>query len=308
MSLFAVCKRELRDLLSLWLLPGLAAVLPWRVCVRIYWWFSASRLILREEVSGSRGGRQTLGLDAFDVDFDRRFRFGFLLEHADLFRALGWGWRGLARTMPLAPESDREACGGLCFFFNFNQGLPALASLRANGYPVYLVYRRLDGRPAGVGWLRYGYMRLRLRMVARVCGNSGIGTGGARARIAEVIAAGGLVCVAADTPPRSGTGLVSVAMPGGRVGYWRSGVLKLALESSAPLRCFDIDLCWRTGMRQLRLRRLEPPASIDALAADLNGRFLDLYGRLSELWFYWPAPQGFFELPAASRVEPSNLG
>lgn len=303
MPLATAIKRELRDLLALWLLPGLALLLPWRFCVRLYWWVSASPLVLREEVGGSRGGRQAMGLDPFDRAFDRRFRFGFLLEHADMFRALGWGWRGLARTMPLSADSDPSTGGGLCFFFNFNQGLPALASLRAAGHQVHLVYRRLDGRPPGVGWLRYAYMRLRLRMVARVCGNPGIGTGGARQRIAETIAAGGLVCVAADTPPRAGTGLVAVQLPHQRRGYWRSGILKLALELPPPLRCFDIELDWGSGMRQLRVQRLQPGGGLEALVAELNRRFLDDCSRLSELWFYWPAPQCFFERPQDSRLD-----
>lgn len=295
-------KRELRDLLSLWLVPGLAALLPWHWCTRIYWWLAKSSLLMGEEVGGSRGGRQTLGLDPADPVFDRRFRYGFLLEHADVYRTLTRGWRGLARTMPIvAPVSDVRP--GLCFFFNFNQGLPALASLRLAGFQVFLVYRSLERRPEGVGWLRYAYMRLRLRMVAAVCGNSGIGTGGARERIAQTIAAGGLVCVAADTPPRPDTGLVQVDFPGGRTAYWRSGVLKLALELSGPLRCFVVHLDWQHGTRQLELRDLDADADLTGLTRALNQLFLNALLQQPELWFYWPAPQGFLLLPPGARVE-----
>jgi hypothetical protein len=304
--LLSSIKRELRDLASLWLVPGVAVALPWRWCVRLFAWAAQSRLLMREEVGGSRGGRETLGLDPLDVRFDRRFRFGFLLEHADAFRALGRGWRGLARTMPLHPPPQDMSTPGLCFFFNFNQGLAALASLRAAGFDVHLVYRSLSARPDGVGWVRYAYMRFRLAMVASVCGNQGISTGGARARIAQTIAAGGLACVAADTPPRANTGLVPVVFPGEREAWWRSGVLKLALEVAGPKRCFDVHLDWNTGQRHLRLVELVDSATLGGLVESLNGLFLDAFARQSELWFYWPAPQGFLLFPPGGRLESSE--
>lgn len=295
-------ERELRDLLSLWLVPGLAALLPWSWCLRLYWWLARWPALMGEEVGGSRGGRQTLGLDPNDALFDRRFRFGFLLEHADVYRALTRGWRGLARTMPIA-SPPLAAQAGLCFFFNFNQGLPALASLRAAGHRVYLVYRSLERRPEGVGWLRYAYMRLRLRMVASVCGNQGIGTGGARERIAQTIAEGGLVCVAADTPPRPDTGLVQIEFPGGRTAWWRSGVLKLALELPVPRCGFVVDMDWQRGQRSLQLRVLPADADLPTLTRILNRWFLDALAQQPELWFYWPAPHGFLQLPAGARVD-----
>lgn len=302
-AVWLAIKRELRDLLSLWLVPGLAALLPWHWCLRLYWWLARSRLLMREEVAGSRGGRQFLGLPPGDAVFDRRFRFGFLLEHADVFRALGRGWRGLARTMPLQSAAGIEASGGLCFFFNFNQGLPALATLRSAGFDVYLVYRSLGARPPGVGYLRYAYMRLRLHMVAVVCGNQGIGTGGARERIAQTIAGGGLVCVAADTPPRPGTGLVPVRFPGDRPAWWRSGVLKLALQLPGPRRSFTVKLDWDTRQRVLELTTLAPTERLSELVQTLNEEFLTTLERQGELWFYWPGPQGFFHFPEGARLD-----
>jgi hypothetical protein len=301
-------KRELRDLLSLWLVPGLAALLPWRWCVAIYWQLARWPRLMGEEVGGSRGGRATMGLDPDDAEFDRRFRFGFLLEHADAFRALARGWRGLAATMPVQLRDHEHAGPGLCYFFNFNQGLPALASLRAAGFDVYLVYRSLQQRPEGVGWLRYGYMRLRLRMVAKVCGNTGIGTGGARERIAATMATGGLVCVAADTPPRAGTGLVAVDLPGGRRGWWRSGILKLGLELGGPLRCFTVDLDWSTRERRLLVRTLEASDDLAALTRQLSARFVEQWQREPALWFYWPVPQAFLICPPDARIDVAPPG
>lgn len=296
-------KRELRDLLSLWLVPGLAAILPWHWCLRLYWRLAASPLLMREEVAGSRGGREMLGLPRDDDRFDRRFRFGFLLEHADVFRALGRGWRGLAATMPLSHPPAADRSGGLCYFFNFNQGLPALATLRAAGLQVHLVYRSLDSRPAGVGLARYAYMRLRLHMVAVVCGNRGIGTGGARERIARTIDEGGLVCVAADTPPRPNTGLVRVRFPGEREAWWRSGILKLALQLPGPRRCFSVHLDWETRQRKLELIELPQSEDLGELVTLLNDEFLSALERQPELWFYWPGPQGFFVFPEGARLD-----
>lgn len=258
---------------------------------------------MREEIGGSRGGRQTMGLDPGDREFDRRFRFGFTLEHADVFRTLTFGWRGLARTMPLQPAVTGPLEPGLCYFFSFNQGLPALAQLRMAGFKVYMVYRALNQRPAGVGWMRYGYMRLRLRMLAKVCGAAGIGTGGSRERIVQSIAEGGLVTIAVDTPPLPGNGVVEIEFPGGRRAWWRTGVLKLALELGGPQRCFIVHVDWKTGARTVELRQLEPRGDLAGLARMLNQLFLELYHYQPELWFHWPAPQGFLIAPASVKVE-----
>ena len=128
----------------------------------------------------------------------------------------------------------------------------------------------------------------------------------ARARIVESIAAGGLVCVAADTPPRPGTGLVPVQFPQDREAWWRSGVLKLALEVPGPKRCFDMHINWNTGHRHLRLVELAAAQTLGGLVGELNELFLAAFSRQRELWFYWPAPQGFLLFPAGARLESSE--
>ncbi len=300
-------KRELRDLVSLWLVPGIAAVLPWSWCVRIFARLAHSKLLMREEVGGSRGGRVTLGFDPDDPEFDWRFRFGFLLEHADVFRALGRGWKALARTMPLERNGETGMEPGLCFFFNFNQGLAALASLRAAGFRSDMVYRGLPARPPGFGWVRYAYMHFRIRMVTAVCGkDTGIATGGAHARIIQSVAAGRLVLVAADSPPRPGTGVTPVRYPGDRQAYWRSGVLKLALDLPGPKRCIEVKVDWKTGERCVQLYEIRSTQTLGGLVAEVNGLFLDAFARQPELWFYWPAPQGFLIIPPGARVDSAD--
>jgi hypothetical protein len=290
-------------LLSLWLIPGVALIVPWRFCLRWFRFWSASPWVLREEVASARAGRQSLGL-ATDDGFWQRFRFGFLIEAGDAFRAWGRGWRALAKAIDgpdVYPMVSTH--GGLCLFFNFNQGLPALAKVRAAGFDVQLVHQSLPTRPRGCGYARFAYLQLRLAMVAKVTANQGIATGGARAQIVAAIDSGRMVFVAADTPPRAGRGLVEIQFPGQRTAYWRSGILKLAHGLERPLACFTVTVDWSTGRRQLDFGPLPAKLDMRQLTELLNRRFLASLEAQPELWFYWPAPHVFLERPADSRID-----
>ncbi len=297
--LWRVAKRETRDLFSLWLLPGVAIALPWPWCLRWFRWWSTSRWVAREEVASTRNSDH-LGFE-FDYRFWRNFRFAFLMEAGDTFRACGRGWRALAETIEAAPIDDTR--GGLWFFFYFNQGLPALAYARTQGLSPQFVHQWLEKRPIGCGFARYWYLLLRLYAVAKVTGNTGIATGGARAQILNAIAAGRTIIVAADSPPRAGRGLVEIRFPGERVAYWRSGILKLAQSLDAPVAGFTVAIDWNTGRRRLDLVTLPGGLDLRQLTDHLNAQFLSALREQPEQWFYWPGSRAFLVRPEDTRID-----
>lgn len=297
--LWRIAKREARDFFSLWFIPGVAIALPWHVCLRWYRWWASSDWIAREEVSSTRNSDH-LGFD-FDARFWRNFRFAFLMEAGDTFRACGRGWRALAQTIE-GPPIDIKG-GGLWFFFYFNQGLPALAHARAEGLSPQFVHQWLDQRPIGCGFWRYWYLLLRLKMVAKVTGNQGIPTGGARPHIVAAMDAGRTIIVAADSPPRAGRGLVEIRFPGNRPAYWRSGIIKLAQSIDRPVASFTVAIDWDTGRRRLDLNRIPSGLDVRQLTDRLNAQFLSALEAQPEQWFYWPGSRAFLVRPEDTRID-----
>ena len=62
-------------------------------------------------------------------------------------------------------------------------------------------------------------------------------------------------------------------------------------------------LDWNTRQRALELIDLPDSQDLGALVDILNDRFLSALERQPELWFYWPAPQGFFLFPEGARLD-----
>ena len=75
--------RELQSALERVLLPGLAAVLPWPWCARLYWQLARAGFLYRGDVDA--GWEQARRYLAADPQWKRRARFHLLVDNADFF-------------------------------------------------------------------------------------------------------------------------------------------------------------------------------------------------------------------------------
>ena len=76
-------RHEARDLLELVLLPGLAAVLPWRWCFGLFKWIARKPFLYREAVGRALAEARERGWAGDEGDWLARRRLVTLIDHAD---------------------------------------------------------------------------------------------------------------------------------------------------------------------------------------------------------------------------------
>ena len=121
-----------RDLLQLWLLPGLAAVLPWRWCFALYRRLARWPWLYRAEVEAALAGAQLRGwlAPAEAARWATERRLVSLVDHADFFlsRTRGDGW--LRRHVEVRGQWPAHLARGT--LVRFSLGLESVADLQAD--------------------------------------------------------------------------------------------------------------------------------------------------------------------------------
>ena len=98
-------RNEARDLLELVLVPGLAAILPWGLCFRIFRFLSRFDLLYRQDCSEAIRNAEALGWIRGDrTRWIQTRRLVTLIDHADFYLSRTRSNRWIARHMALTPR------------------------------------------------------------------------------------------------------------------------------------------------------------------------------------------------------------
>jgi len=298
-------KTEGRDLLELVLLPGLAAVLPWPLCFRVFRRLARWRWLYREVTE--RALREALARGV--VDDPARWhwmrRLVTLIDHADYYLSRTRGDSWLARHVSVEgawPPPDRAAI--LCTF-HWGAGMWGLrsaahADLRPHALVAPLNQAAFRGRTV-LGW----YARARTAEVTRVLQQDALDTSASLRPVIRALRAGQQVLSVVDVPADQAAASEPVTVMGMTARIPR-GLLRLAVDQRVPVAVYITGFDAATGRRWLRIAQLgvaeELPALIDGVFAHLN----TLMAQDPAAWHFWSEAPRFFT-PVCSP-SPSGVG
>lgn len=280
-------------LLERWLLPALAAGLPWPACFRLYaaladagWPFRAET-----ELAYSAAARYLQPGDA--RAWKRAHRLVRLVDQADhyLSQHRGDGW--LDRYVRTRGEWPASGAPFLALGFHWGAGLWALRSLRRTGHGAAFLSAEVDARQLGIGGAALRQARRRMRELERAGGRAPIYLGGASAAMQAVFAQGDVVVALIDAPPRADQGTVPVTLLG-RPARLPDGLLRLAQREGVPVVPFTMGVDGDSGMRQLDIGAPIRVDDVAAAAAAIAARLDPLLARESAGWHLWPQAAAFF--------------
>ncbi len=285
---------EIRDLIELVLVPGLAVFLPWPWCYRVFrllsrWeWLYWSDGIANCERAGARG-RVT---DA--ADCRRKWRLMSMVDQADFYLALtrGDGW--MRRHMDVEgewPAANRPAI--LCTF-HWGAGMWALRHLGASGLRAHALVG--PQRPAMFPGhrLRFEYYRARNIAVRRALGTAPLDITGSLRTILKALRAGEQVAAAVDVPAYLSSAHQVVPFLGLRARVPR-GLFRMAVDQGVPVTIFINGFRFSDGRRFLRLYQLGVAQDVDALMAQVYAHLETLIGEEPAAWHFWRISDSFFE-------------
>jgi hypothetical protein len=302
-------KKELRALLENFLLPGIAALLPWPIAMAILRRLAAWRSLYSPEwVPAQRQALALLpGLDA--EAWARDFRLTRLIDHADYWvsrtRARFWLRRHLVQVGDW-PAAGAPAVG---VFFHWGPHLWAVHALHRAGHRSAVLAGHFSKRSMGDAWSGFVYGVLRLKELRRASGIDLIFAPGTVQRSLAILAAGDWVIGTPDVPP-SLTRLAAPVTLFGRPAWLPSGLVEIARRAQVPLVQFACALDLRTGHRELRI---EPP--LDPHDPQVMQRIADRFEALLRekpaAWSLWAFAPAFFvappaELPGAAPELPAE--
>ncbi len=289
-----VLRRNLADLVHLFLVPLLIALLPWRLglaCLR--------RM--------ARGGH---GLDAVaDAAFSAarehvdigdeaawkwRFRLLQLLERVDtwllLLRPARW-WR---HQVEVLGEWPPEARASVLLTYHWGGGQWVFRLLREHGRAAHFIAQRSSVGDHGRGRVSLGLAAVRRRALARAgcLGVLYVGDGSGR-RIGEALARGESVCGMLDLPARDDQGSFDGHLLGQPVRL-PNGLLRIGAGAGVPVLLFSASFDPASGRRRLQVEALPAGSDVAAIGARYLHHLDQCLRTESAFWQLWSVAPRLF--------------
>lgn len=306
MNVAAWLRRQLRngrDGIELFLLPGLALVLPWRLCFRLYRHLAGCDWLYRRETSAALAVAAAQGLAGDAVVWTRAFRLTRLVDHADLylsrFRGGAWMRRHLRLCEGDWPDDGRPF---LAITFHWASGLWGLRHLRDHRGPAAVLVRDIPaGAFAGRPLLGL-YARLRTAETA-AAGGTGVIYADARslAGIRRRLGDGMRVVALLDVPVEAGQQSLACDLLG-QPAHFPRGLLYLAVNRRIPVVVYEVSVDRASGQRLLRVECLGVADDEQALLGRLVARLERLVRADPPSWHHWPGLAAFRRDGAAAEV------
>lgn len=165
MGLLRRLQHECRDVLELVLLPGLAAVLPWGLCFRLFRRMARWQWLYREACEADWREAHAKGFAQ-----DRRHwlwerKLVQLVDHADFYlhRTRSDGW--LRRHLQVSGDWMAHGTPAFLFTFHWGAGMWGLRHARQAGLRVHALAAPAERAHFAGRWVLLRYVRARLRAV-----------------------------------------------------------------------------------------------------------------------------------------------
>ena len=297
MSWLRRLKTEGRDAIELVLLPGLAAVLPWPLCFRLFRRLARWRWLYRQACECAVVEARARGLADDAAHWHWMRRLVTLVDHADYYlsrtRSRQGGERWLARHASeegVWPSPERAAI--LCTF-HWGGGMWGLhsatrAGLRPHALVAPLNQAAFRGR-AVLGW----YARARTGEVARVLEQGALDVSRSLRPVIRALRSGEQIVAAVDVPADLAAASEPVTVLG-RAARVPRGLLRLAVDQQAPVAVYLTGLDVQTGRRWVRVEQLGVHDDVSALMGEVFRRLDAALAQEPAAWHFWSESARFF--------------
>ncbi|MCB1954242.1 MAG: hypothetical protein KDG55_01120 [Rhodocyclaceae bacterium] len=285
-------RAELTDLVELVLLPGLAAVLPWTLCFRVFRYASRWRFLYRHECEAALAGAVRHGWAGDPVAWIRHHRLMRLIDHADLYlsRTRGDGWMDrhlqVEGTWP-----DAGAAAVLCTF-HWGAGMWGLRHARSSGLSAHALIAPVPVEQFRARWVRLRYILARYDAVRRALGHSPLDVSASLRPALRALRGGEQVLAAIDVPADQVSASKEIEFLGLRARVPR-GLLRVAAEQGVPVTVYLTGFRMQDGRRVLRIHRLPVCKDPDTLVEDVFVWLEQAIREEPSAWHFWAISERF---------------
>lgn len=279
-------RQETKDLIELVLLPGLAAVLPWSWCFKLFKRAARWSWLYRAQADAGAHQASLLGYGADAEAWKAERRLVTLIDHADLYLALtrseAWMHKHLA-VVGTWPKADQSAL--LCTF-HWGAGMWGLIHAASHGIHPHALVASVNGSAFAGRFVLGHYARQRTAMVARVLAKPTLDVSQSLRPVVKSLNAGGQVLAAVDVPADQALAGEHITLLGHPVTLPKA-LFRLATEKRTPVYVYTTGFDMRTGARQLTIT-LMPDAAHEREMMEAVFKLLDAaIAAQPSLWHFW---------------------
>ena len=300
-------RRNGADLIHLFLVPILIALLPWKIGFRLL-----KRMARRGYGDGPGVERAWQAARAHlpeqDVgEWKSRFLLLQLVERVDtwlvLLRSARW-WSG-----QIDQTGDWPVHAGpfVILTFHWGGGQWIWRQLRQAGIPAHFLARRPQVADLGAGRLAIWFARVREFGLVRQSGCKVIFTGGSSALIRDALQQRHSVVGMLDLPAGENQASVRRPLLDGEVAI-PFGLLRVAVETGADLLMFSCALDLDSGRRSLHIVTLPAATDVQTAATCYVDHLDQCLRRESAFWQVWGSAPSMFVSPPGKSAEADAVG
>lgn len=285
---------EARDLVELVLLPGLAALLPWRFTFRIFKRLARFDFLYRAACERALGEARQRGWATDEADWLMKRRLVTLVDHADFYLARTRGDRFMARHLALDGHWPRAGDGGavLCTF-HWGAGMWGLRHLGASGLRAHALVAPLAGAHFAGRRVLHWYARARTAEVTRALRCDTLDASASLRPVIRALRGGQQVVAAVDVPADQVSASQSIRLLGMPARVPR-GLLRLAADHKVPVSVYVTGIRMSDGQRFLRIRQLPVSGDADTLVEAVFRLLESAIAEDAPAWHFWGEADRFF--------------
>lgn len=304
----ASIRQNLRDLFELVLLPGLAVLLPWPVCFRLFRRLCYRLDLYRDHSRAALRAAQRYNLAGPDENqWLAENRLTQLVDHADMYLSRFRSDRWLRYVDVKGDPWPPKGAPILAITFHWGAGMWCFrhlrhAGIRTAGISRYVDLGVLPGMP-----VRVRYLQARVLEVDRAGDSRMIfaGRGGTREMYRQIERGDSLIALI-DVPPDERMQCLPVEFLARRARLPR-GLIKFAVGREIPVYAYTMGIQYDSGRRTLRVRGPIDTSSEQTLADALAGLWEEAVSSQPQAWHFWPFVDQFWALDSQSDVDIPTL-
>lgn len=287
-------RTELRDSLELILIPGLAAILPWRWCFPVFKRLAWLRWLYREPCETALRQARSRGWAGEDeAHWIWVRRLVTLVDHADHYLGL---WRSdawMQENLQVEGAWPTDAQGALLLTFHWGAGYWGLRHAAAQGLRPHALVATLDSQAYQDRTVLSWYARSRNAHVARTLVSPNIDVAQQLKQVIKALRDKNSLLGVVDVPADAAQVSMTVEILGQQARVPR-GLLRLAVDQKVPVVIYITGLDTRSGLRFLRIKQLGVYKTVEDLAAQVFGELEQIIAEDAPAWHFWGIAERIF--------------
>ncbi len=285
---------EGRDLFELVLVPGIAAVLPWAMCFRLFRWGCRFDVLYRQECRDALAHAQARGYVRGDpAKWLQTCRLVALIDNADFFLSRTRSSKWMTRHLHVDGEWPKPGAAALLCTFHWGAGLWALRHIGSHALTAHAIiapHVRANFRGRTV---RYLYYAARNRETTRALGTEPIAVSNTPRPVLNALRLGEQIIAAVDVPSDQVAASEPIVILGFNARVPR-GLFRIAAESNVPMHVFLTGFQLSDGKRTLSIHPITSGGDMQQLIRESFAVLEKAIEASPAAWHFWKVAPRFF--------------